>query len=201
MTKIYFVVVLIAAAIASYAKPTKANDTGYFEGKLVVEALIGGRDLRLVEPLSFVDGKGVRWDVPVGSMTDGASVPRAAWSLFPPFSGRYRIAAVIHDRFCQTRERDWEDVHRMFFDAMIVAGVDRLSANTMYAAVYAFGPRWDNLGNTRGPVKVSELSEHKQEEAYQLIKKWIESENPSVEEISSAIDSSFTRHVGEFKLE
>lgn len=35
-------------------------------------------------------------EVPDGFVTDGASVPRALWWLFPP-TGRYFLAAVVHD--------------------------------------------------------------------------------------------------------
>lgn len=35
--------------------------------------------------------------VPKGFETDGASVPRMLWRLFPPFDGDYDAAAVLHD--------------------------------------------------------------------------------------------------------
>lgn len=35
--------------------------------------------------------------VPVGFVTDGASVPRILWNLYPPFDGDYDAAAVLHD--------------------------------------------------------------------------------------------------------
>lgn len=35
--------------------------------------------------------------VPRGFETDGASVPRIMWRLFPPFDGDYDAAAVLHD--------------------------------------------------------------------------------------------------------
>lgn len=34
--------------------------------------------------------------VPAGFVTDFASTPRALWSVIPP-SGRYQLAAVVHD--------------------------------------------------------------------------------------------------------
>lgn len=36
--------------------------------------------------------------VPAGFVTDFASTPRALWSVIPP-TGRYQLAAVVHD-FC-----------------------------------------------------------------------------------------------------
>ena len=42
-----------------------------------------------------------RWVyVPAGYLTDGASVPRALWSLIPPW-GPYGQAAVVHDIVCE----------------------------------------------------------------------------------------------------
>ena len=41
-------------------------------------------------------------DLPVGTTTDFASVPRWAWWFAPPASGRHRLAALIHDRLYQT---------------------------------------------------------------------------------------------------
>lgn len=42
-----------------------------------------------------------RWvDVPIGYLTDGASVPRVFWSLIPPW-GAYGQAAVLHDWLCE----------------------------------------------------------------------------------------------------
>lgn len=34
--------------------------------------------------------------VPAGFISDGATVPRIAWAIFPPV-GRYLTAAIIHD--------------------------------------------------------------------------------------------------------
>jgi hypothetical protein len=64
-----------------------------------------------------------------------------------PFVGKFRRATVFHDVECERRARPWQDVHRMFFDAMIEDGVDEAKAWLMYKAVNDFGPRWDKDGN------------------------------------------------------
>ena len=46
---------------------------------------------KLLEPLCLLGHK-----VPVGFTSDGATVPRILWALFPPV-GRYFLAAVLHD--------------------------------------------------------------------------------------------------------
>jgi hypothetical protein len=116
---------------------------GRFEGEVVARWSDGGRDMTLVAPFAYVDPQAVRWDAPTGSVVDGASIPRAFWSLVGgPFTGRYRAASVVHDVACATRERGWQQVHRMFFDACRCGGVGRIQATGMYYAVYHFGPRW-----------------------------------------------------------
>lgn len=63
-----------------------------------------GRDLWvLTKGFSFYIGnkESGRWvHVPAGFMTDGASVPRAFWSLIPPW-GIYGQAAILHDYLCE----------------------------------------------------------------------------------------------------
>lgn len=50
----------------------------------------------------FIGGENSkRWiTVPAGYLTDGASVPRALWSIIPPW-GAYGQAAVVHDILCE----------------------------------------------------------------------------------------------------
>ncbi len=56
----------------------------------------GERQFELLRSLIYEDSNGVLWEVPAWFKTDLASVPRAAWYLFPP-SGEYAAAAVLHD--------------------------------------------------------------------------------------------------------
>jgi hypothetical protein len=87
---------------------------------------------------------GLRWTVPSGATSDGASIPKIFWSLVGgPLDGPYRNAAIIHDYFCDVRVRTWKDTHRVFLDGMLSNNVSRTTALQMYYAVYGFGPRWD----------------------------------------------------------
>ena len=115
-----------------------------FEGlPIKVEFTEDGRNMRLMSPVAFVGPNGRRWDAPSGMLTDGASIPRFAWTLIGgPFEGKYRNAAIIHDRYCDTRTRTWQDTHEVFFHAMVASGVSNSQAKIMYTAVYRFGPRW-----------------------------------------------------------
>lgn len=117
-----------------------------FTGRLVAEFLDDGRRVRLLESYTYVDPSGVVWKVPKGTVVDGASIPRAFWTIIGgPFEGKYRNASVVHDFFCVTKDRAWKSVHRMFYEAMLESGVERPRAKVMYYAVYYFGPRWETV--------------------------------------------------------
>jgi hypothetical protein len=130
---------------AASAGQTAAAGAGWgrFVGDVVTKWSDDGRDMTLVEPFAYVDPREVHWDAPAGAVVNGASIPRAFWSVIGgPFEGRFRNASVVHDVACEVRDRPWQAVHRMFFDACRCGGVGAAKANTMYYAVYHFGPRW-----------------------------------------------------------
>ncbi|TIX57619.1 MAG: DUF1353 domain-containing protein [Mesorhizobium sp.] len=140
---------LIIAGAASVANATDAAGEGaavQFTGRLVAELLDDGRRVRLIEKYTYVDPSGEVWEVPGGTIVDGASIPQFFWGLIGgPLEGKYRNASVVHDFYCGEKTRDWKKVHRMFLDAMLESGVEQRLAKTMYYAVYFFGPRWETV--------------------------------------------------------
>lgn len=84
---------------------------GRFEGRLRLELAEdhagrpltrGGRSLWIVDaPLAYDDGAN-RITVPVGLITDLASIPRGGWNVLPP-DGPWAKAAVIHDFLYATK--------------------------------------------------------------------------------------------------
>ena len=59
------------------------------------------RSVRLLKPLSFTDPKNEEWKAPVDAVVDGASIPRALWTIVgSPYTGDYRRASVVHDVAC-----------------------------------------------------------------------------------------------------
>lgn len=83
-------------------------------------------------------GSGDAITVPIKFQTDGASVPRALWWLFPPM-GKYGKAAVLHD-YCYTIQ----EYTRMESDDILIEAMDALKVNwltqsVIYRAVRMFG--------------------------------------------------------------
>jgi hypothetical protein len=176
--------ILVAAAIAASATAALAGPQfGHFLGKFVAEFGDDGRKVTLIEPFAFVDPAGEEWNVPAGAKTDGASVPAALWALYPPFTGSYRSAAVIHDYYCDNKERTWQDTHKVFYYAMRAAKVDETTAKVMYSAVYLFGPRW-GPGTMPGQRNAPAQATTEQQEA--LVKElhtYVAKENPDLDKL------------------
>ena len=81
--------------------------------------------------------------VPLGYLTDGASVPRIFWNLIPPW-GKYGQAAILHDYLCEFLEVTYlgkpksitrKECDQILLEAMIVLGVPAPTRLTIYAAV------------------------------------------------------------------
>jgi hypothetical protein len=117
----------------------------YFEpfiGELILRPLDGTR-MEIMQDFYFKDKADRLWKAPKGYQTDGASIPRALWTIVgSPYTGKYLKAAVIHDVYCELRSRESKLVHKTFYDGMIAAGVENMQAKVMYYAVLRFGPRW-----------------------------------------------------------
>lgn len=76
------------------------------------------RNMRLVEPLKYIDKRGTEWVAEADTIINGASVPWFFRRLFPVYIGFYRRPSVLHDAACESRSRPSWKVHRMFHDAM-----------------------------------------------------------------------------------
>jgi len=95
--------------------------------------------------------------VPFGFESDGASVPRFLWNIYPPF-GKYLEAAVIHDWFCVlghagTSPISSQDAAKLFLEIMEVLGVGKWKRTKMYLAVRIFGPRFKSSGKAHKSLK------------------------------------------------
>ena len=97
----------------------------------------------------YVEVMGYRITVKAGFDFDGASIPRALWSVFGnPLSGKFRIAALVHDVLYASQVLSKEVCDRIFLSLMEVHGVGYLKRVSMYQAVSKFGmDAWKNNQN------------------------------------------------------
>ncbi len=115
----------------------------------------GNKICNLAEPIRYEQRPGLVWESGIWQgdgqetgTTDGASIPKWAQPVIgEPFDRSYLKAAILHDHYCykENHVRSWQQVHRMFFDALIDSGVKPVKARTMYYAVWLGGPRWKAL--------------------------------------------------------
>jgi len=73
-----------------------ALSKGVFLTPLITRHVSARRKALQVE-LVYQSANGLLFPVPVGFYSDGASVPRFLWSLYPPFGDAYEPAAWLHD--------------------------------------------------------------------------------------------------------
>ena len=83
---------------------------------------------KVVKSFTFKDIK-----IPVGFRTDGASVPRIFWSLFPPNRTDYLPCAIVHDFLCD--QGRYKKADECFKECLEELQVDRFSRTIMYLAV------------------------------------------------------------------
>lgn len=185
MKRVRLLALAAVLMLASMASAWAESEFGHFVGKFVAEFSDDGRKVTLTEPYGYIDPYGEEWQVPDGYKTDGASVPAALWALYPPFTGSYRSAAVIHDYYCETKVRSWQDTHRVFYFAMRAANVDEQTAKIMYGAVYLFGPRWGPgtaPGQRSAPIDAT-LAQ--QEHVVKKLQALVEKDNPDLDTLQA----------------
>ena len=85
-----------------------------------------------------VEGSGNVINVPVGTHTDFASIPRPLWAIFPKW-GKYGNAAVIHDWLYWDQSRSRKEADDIFLKGMEVLEVPKWKRYTIYYAVRWFG--------------------------------------------------------------
>jgi len=146
----------------------------------------------LLSELRYTDPDGKIWIAPSGSVVDGASIPRAAWSLMGgPFEGRYRNASVLHDVSYDQHTRPWPECDRMFYNAMRCSGVSAVEAGTMYYALRKFGHHWK--APKAEPVKVGEEIVARAEPVNQgdinSTRDWIRASGPNLQQIEQRADA------------
>lgn len=90
------------------------------------------------EPTALDDGDLKRVSVPVGFVTDLASIPPLFWTALRP-DGEYAHAAIIHDYLYWTQTTTRENADRIFRSAMESLRIDPATITAIYAAVRVGG--------------------------------------------------------------
>ncbi len=171
-----------------------ATRWGFYNGEPVTKWNPDGRTMTLLTELRYTDPKGNVWVAPIGSLVDGASIPRYLWSIMGgPFEGRYRNASVLHDVAYGDKKRPWQDCDRMFYHAMRCSGVSAVEAKTMFYALYKFGHHWKFPIKRAKPVKFDGQLVARAEPIPRAIpvnpaeineaRDWIQNDDPSLEQI------------------
>ena len=108
---------------------------------------------RLYEPLSYRAHDGRSWIIPKGFLTDFGSVPAVVDWIIPAIETVADPAYILHDyHYAQHRAGKDETVSRRDADeilraALLVCGVGRVKAGTIYWAVRAGGSMaWEREG-------------------------------------------------------
>lgn len=197
---IFFLISALVVSCSSTKKPdwmlgaAQLHKWGYYSDYPETRWDPDGRTMTLLNELRYTDPHGIVWVAPAGSKVDGASIPRSLWSLMGgPFEGKYRNASVLHDVAYEQHKHPWEDVDRMFYNAMRCSGVGALEAKTMYYALYKFGHHWKFPIKRAKPVKEEELAVAEEAAPKKAVpvnpseineaRDWIRNSNPSLDQI------------------
>ncbi len=170
---------------AARAKEAQPSNWGHFTGPIETRWEDDGLTMVLLSELRYTDPYGSVWIAPAGSRVNGASIPRAFWSVIGgPFEGKYRNASVLHDVAYTDQTRPWEDADRMFYNAMRCSGVGVVKAKTMYYALRRHGRHWKHrqaLPVQTGPARSSAVNPAELDE----VEQWIRAHDPNLEQIET----------------
>ena len=88
---------------------------------------------RLLKPVQCAG-----YQVPAGFISDGATVPRLLWPLFPPI-GKYLKATLVHDYLLTQNPQDRKTADLAFKACLTELGIAPWRANAMFWAVRVYG--------------------------------------------------------------
>src|SRR5262245_3523999 len=167
------------------------------------------RRMRVLTDFSFTDPKSKVWPAPMGSLVDGASIPRALWTLVgSPYTGDYRRASIVHDVACDdagTDKKKRRAADRMFFHACRAGGCSIWQSIILYLGVRVGAaakdvPPWRAAisAESAGPRLRRSEDELSLERDFKLIADSVLSlgETDDAEEVERRADAAFTEVVG-----
>ena len=123
-------------------------------GKLLqvpyLEHLLDGKRAILRTPYKYQMDSGEILYIPAGFYTDGASIPKAFWSIIGGPWGKYLYAALPHDYGYYTQMHTREEVDRKFLIVMKELGVSWWKYGVMHRAVRDWGwIPWKNYAKSK----------------------------------------------------
>ena len=98
----------------------------------------GGRKWKLIKDWEILV-KGHKLIIPKGFITDFATVPRWLWLIFPPATGKYRKATIVHDWMYVTAYKTKQIADKLFLYILESSKVRFTKRYLMYYAVKLFG--------------------------------------------------------------
>jgi hypothetical protein len=118
--------------------------------------------MQVLEDFWFKDPAGKTWLTPANWEIDGASIPRALWTLVgSPYTGDYRRASIVHDKACDDAVGNVaarRAADKMFYHACREGGCSIYEATLLYigvriGAVALFVDAWQTklTDQTTGP--------------------------------------------------
>lgn len=100
----------------------------------------------LIAPLHYQSDLVGSIVVPVGFVTDFASIPRACWRYIDPEDACIAYASVVHDYIYTAQPTSRGVADKVLDEAMGVSGARWDQRKVVYAAVRLFGgSHWNNL--------------------------------------------------------
>ncbi len=97
----------------------------------------GCTQIRLLEPLPF-EYNGVRYEIPAGFVSDGASVPRFFWRLVdPPITAATLVPSVKHDYIYRTKRKIMtrREADILYYNDLLANGYNRTKSRLTYVGV------------------------------------------------------------------
>ena len=118
-----------------------------FTEEIYIKTTTNHKTMELTKQAVFIYDK-EKIKIPEGFIWDGASLPRAVWSIIgSPFVGKYQKASLIHDYMCNNKsEYTLKYANKVFYTTMIAYGVNKSKAKIMTTCVNLFQKLPKNRG-------------------------------------------------------
>src|SRR5438105_6834173 len=154
--------------------------SGEAEAVWLTEGGTPDRRMKLLQEFTFTDPRSRVWRASADSVVDGASIPRALWTVVgSPYTGDYRRASIVHDVACDEaggNKRKRRAADRMFFHGCRAGGCSIWESTVLYLGVRVGAassdvPVWHAAASieTAGPRTRRTADERRLEKDFQRI--------------------------------